>query len=396
MNVIVLRELKPDQPDSFVLPASAPGSCPAGFQVSVQDLERPALSRFRQEDPSVWFAPPMPVSLVKPVSCEPLESVGTEKHATWGVAAVGADKTLYTGNSVVVAVLDTGIDRHHQAFSGLQITECDFTGEGNGDQHGHGTHCGGTIFGRPDAGLQGGIRYSVAPGVTRALIGKVLARDGTGTTDAVCRGVEWAINQGAHIVSLSLTMDFPGYAKWLQEAKGLPPSIAVARALEGYRANLRLFDKLSSLVRARGALGSGALIVAAAGNDSRRNEQADFTVAPAPPAAAEDILSVTAIQQGSDSFHYAIAPFANEGANLAAPGVDVLSALSGGGLTRMSGTSMAAPHVAGVAALWAEKLLKETGHLRMEHVAQRMTGTALLTAGLKLTDVGTGVVQAPR
>ena len=68
-----------------------------------------------------------------------------------------------TGNGIVVAVLDTGIDKNHPAFSGAQIIEKDFSGEGNGDQHGHGTHCAGTILGR----TTGGKRIGVAPGVPK-------------------------------------------------------------------------------------------------------------------------------------------------------------------------------------------------------------------------------------
>jgi subtilisin family serine protease len=81
---------------------------------------------------------------------------------------VGADTSPFSGDGIVVAVLDTGIDASHPAFEGVDIVQKDFTGEGVGDQHGHGTHCAGTIFGRTSEGT----RIGVAPGVKKALIGK--------------------------------------------------------------------------------------------------------------------------------------------------------------------------------------------------------------------------------
>ena len=83
---------------------------------------------------------------------------------------MGADTSSCTGNGIVVAVLDTGIDASHPAFAGVEVIQKDFTGEGDGDQHGHGTHCAGTIFGRN----VNGTRIGVAMGVKKALIGKVL------------------------------------------------------------------------------------------------------------------------------------------------------------------------------------------------------------------------------
>jgi subtilisin family serine protease len=91
----------------------------------------------------------------------------------------GVAESPFTGHGVTVAVLDTGIDAEHEAFQGVELIQQDFTGEGNGDGHGHGTHCGGIIFGQK----VNGFRFSVAPGVRRALIGKVLASDGSGSTE---------------------------------------------------------------------------------------------------------------------------------------------------------------------------------------------------------------------
>ena len=89
------------------------------------------------------------------------------------------DRSTWTGEGVTVAVLDTGIDSKHPAFAGVDIVEKDFTGTGNGDRQGHGTHCAGTIFGRDVDGK----RIGVARGVKRALIGKVLGDEGGGDSE---------------------------------------------------------------------------------------------------------------------------------------------------------------------------------------------------------------------
>ncbi|MGP0091033.1 MAG: S8 family serine peptidase [Xanthobacteraceae bacterium] len=129
----------------------------------------------------------MPTKLIEPRA----SSAGDDGEAPWGIDAVGATACRFSGAGIRAAVLDTGIERHHPAFAGVDIAEMDFSGTGNGDRQGHGTHCAGTIFGREVNGL----RIGVAPGIDAALIGKVLGDDGRGKSTVIFAGLKWAIDQ---------------------------------------------------------------------------------------------------------------------------------------------------------------------------------------------------------
>jgi thermitase len=212
---------------------------------------------------------------------------------------------------VHVGIVDTGIDAGHEDLAG-RVAACGTAQDGKvaagscADDEGHGTHVAGTIGARTGNGAGiAGIAFDSPLMVCRAL-----TADGGGTTADVAACVAWLHDQGAKVISMSL---------------GGPASKTLAAAV--------------TQAYARGGRG-GSLIVAAAGNDG--NTSVEY------PAGLPQVVSVAAVDDAG-----AHAPFSNSNADveLAAPGVDVLSARIGGGYVRESGTSMATPHVAGAAAL---------------------------------------------
>lgn len=232
------------------------------------------------------------------------------------------------GAGVRVAVVDSGVGPHADLSV---IGGKDFTG-GDGlwvDHFGHGTHVAGICCARGDNGLGG---VGIAP-LAEVLSARVLDDRGTGDLDAIAAGIVWAADNGARIINLSL---------------GGP---------SGTRA---LSEALAYAVR------RGALPVCAAGNDgSTRNQY---------PAAFADCLSV-----GASTRADAPAGFTNRAptVDISAPGDGILSTCRGDGHCVMSGTSMAAPVVAGVAALVASQ-----GPISPAALSWRLRSTARLLAAL--------------
>jgi subtilisin family serine protease len=226
------------------------------------------------------------------------------------------------GEGIRVAVIDSGIDHTHPALRGKVVAFKDFTSEGRGDFSGHGTHCAGIIGG----GVKGDADLGVAPGV-RFLDGKVFNHSGKGETLPIAAAIRWAADEGAQVISLSL-----GGA--------------------GRTDGRSLLSRVANAVAA-----DGVVVVVSSGNSGHRGA-GSISV----PGDAPNVLTVGAVDSQAR-----LAPFSSRGPtrapdvtgvkpNLVAPGVGILSARSkdspeGSGRTiALSGTSMAAPHVAGAAA----------------------------------------------
>jgi subtilisin family serine protease len=232
-----------------------------------------------------------------------------------------------TGKGVAVAVLDTGVDTSHPDLAGrVTQTKSFVDGQDTADRNGHGTHITSTVGGSGAA--SDGKEKGVAP-EARLAVGKVLDDDGSGRESEVIAGMEWAARDvHARIVSMSLGSTEP--------SDGTDP---MAQAV----------DTLSEE--------TGALFVVAAGNTGAPSSIGS-------PGAADAALTVSAVDSADRAAYFSSAgPRTGDNAlkpDLAAPGVDILAArshLTGGSghYSTMSGTSMATPQVAGVAALLAQQ-----------------------------------------
>jgi subtilisin family serine protease len=283
-----------------------------------------------------------------------------EAQSTWGLQLTEADSSQFSGRGIKVAVLDTGLDMQHPDFAGRAITTQSFIpGEPVQDSNGHGTHCIGTACGpeRPSSLPRYGIAYAAD-----IFVGKVLNNRGSGTDGQMLGGIEWAIANGCEIVSMSIQR----------------------RVQPGEMPN-PVFEEAASR-----ALGRGTLIIACAGNFSSRPLHVDPVTH---PANCNSIMAVGALDE-----QIQIAPFSCGGlispgglVNIAAPGVNVYSSVPQPQLYgRKDGTSMATPHVAGIAALYAEVNPTFRG---LELAAQLRR--RVLKLPLPKGDVGAGLVQAP-
>ncbi|MER5963236.1 S8 family serine peptidase [Streptomyces sp. NPDC002057] len=260
---------------------------------------------------------------VKAAMAESNAQIGTPKAWEAGL----------TGKGVKVAVLDSGADLAHPDLAGRVAESKSFiAGEEVADRNGHGTHVASTVGGS-GAGSEGKEK-GVAPGATLA-VGKVLSDAGSGSESEIIAGMEWAAKDiDAKIVSMSLGSREP--------SDGTDPMAQAVNALTAE---------------------TGALFVIAAGNSGAPGSIGS-------PGAADSALTVGAVDSGDRAAY-----FTSQGPrhgdqglkpDLSAPGVNILAArsqlVSGSGLyTSMSGTSMATPHIAGVAALLAEKHPDWTG-----------------------------------
>lgn len=278
---------------------------------------------------------------------------------TWGLQATGVDRSGLTGRGVRVAILDTGFDMQHPDFL-TRVMESKSFIEGVAtaqDDNGHGTHCLGTLGGPRVPGAAP--RYGIATDA-QLFVGKVMKENGKGREGDILHGIGWAIQNNCRIISLSLGKPV---------ASGASPDAD--------------YEEIGAL-----ALSKNCLLIAAAGNDSDRPRP----IKPVDlPANSRTIMAVGAINRRLELY-----PQSNGGLNpngggidLVGPGVEVRS--SKRLPTRYgndTGTSMATPHVAGIAAL----LMEADPAATAEQIWTRLTQTAKRLP-LASSDVGNGLVQ---
>jgi subtilisin len=302
-----------------------------------------------------------PVAGAAAAAADAIAAAVDQSQATWGLQVTKVVHSCRSGGGIRVAVLDTGLDLQHPDFAGRSVTTRSFiAGEAVQDGHGHGTHCIGTALGAKCPGVRP--RYGIAY-EAEIYAGKVLSNAGSGADTGILGGIEWAVQNRCAVVSMSLGAP---------TRRGQPFS--------------RVFERV-----ARRAQEQGTLIIAAAGNESRRHEGVINPVAH--PANCPSIMAVAAVDVNG-----AIARFSNRGLNpdggqvdIAGPGVDVRSSWPmPTRYRRISGTSMATPHVAGIAALYAEADATARGAA----LGRLLTGRAQRLT-LPSSDVGAGMVQAP-
>jgi len=285
---------------------------------------------------------------------EPL--AGDEYADAWSVKHIGADIAHESGNKgagVRVAVLDTGIDYNHEDLDDNYAGGHDFVFNDedpfDDSWNSHGTHIAGII-----AAEQNGIGVvGVAPEAELYAV-KVLDGGGFGLLSWIIAGIEWAVENNMDIVNLSI---------------------------QG-RDSLALQDACAN------AYNAGVLLVAAAGN----TYGGDVSF----PAAYDSVIAVT----GTDAFDMPayFSPVGPE-LELSAPGMDILSTVAGGGYGSLSGTSQAAPHVAGTAALFLssapQELLNAEGLIDLTGIREKlqMEAVDLGDTGLDNT-YGFGLVEA--
>lgn len=225
----------------------------------------------------------------------------------WGVNRIDAERAweVTRGAGIKVAVIDTGIDHLHQDIAPNFAGGVSFVpGESFSDGNGHGTHVAGIIGARQNgSGVVG-----VAPNCSLYSV-KALDRSGSGRYSAIISAIAWCVRNGIDVINMSL--GGPDHVQALENA----------------------CDYASA---------HNVLIVAAAGNAGPREDSVAY------PGRYGSVIAVSAVDTSGN-----LANFSSRGehVDLAAPGVQILSTLPGNRYGRNNGTSMAAPHVAGTAAL---------------------------------------------
>ena len=298
-------------------------------------------------------------------SARPVMAIAAKPQATWGLKSIGVATALSapTGKGVKVAVLDTGIDLTHpdlqdKVVEGVSAVSF-VTGIDVQDVHGHGTHCAGIIAG-PKQSVSG-FRYGVAPDV-ELLVGKVFNNQfrPKATDDDILEGISWAEQNGARIISMSLGSK--------REVDGKPP-------VQYETIAAKLLTRKSNSV----------ILIAASGNDSDR----PLSTAPVGnPASCPSVMAVAAIDRNNHIAAFSCRQMdALAVVDVSAPGVAVFSSFANGTFEKLDGTSMAAPFVAGLAALYLEREPK----LNAQQLFAKLKSDARKLGAME--DFGAGLIQ---
>ena len=273
----------------------------------------------------------------------------------WGVDRIDAELVhpYNKGTGVKVAILDTGIDLDHPDLHVVgNVTFVSGTSSGD-DDNGHGTHVAGIVAALDnDVGVIG-----VAPEAALYAV-KVLDRNGSGSWSNIIKGLQWAVDNHMQVINMSLG--------------GTSGSSTLKTACDN-------------------AYAAGVVVVAAAGNNGNSSGTGDTVLY---PARYDSVIAVAATDSADKRASYSST---GPKVELAAPGSNINSTLPGGAYGTKSGTSMASPHVTGVAALVIASGIQDgngNGHINDE-VRQRLQQTAddLGTAG-RDSLYGYGLVDA--
>ena len=226
----------------------------------------------------------------------------------WNMPAINMERAwdISKGSAAVtIAVIDTGLDLNHPEFTDKVVDGYNILNPGTTpqDDNGHGTHVAGIIAARTNNGRGvAGMTWN-----NKLMPIKGIGGDGSGSSFDIARGIIWATDHGARVINMSVG---------------------------NYQSSNVLHDAIKY------AFSKDVVMVAASGND--------HTSQPSFPAAYPEVMSVAAVDWNRKQ-----APFSNFGSNVdvAAPGVDIPSTYIPGEYAALSGTSMACPHVSGLAGL---------------------------------------------